>query len=224
MKMTAFVHATGALVLAGVVTGCRGLDTASNVPGIAPHLSQNTTKCARWPGGSGLLRDGDFREAAYPTGAGSIDTFVKGQKFAPSWVVTNGSIDFVGSAYFEPPHGVCSIDLDGTTPGSSGGRVVGVIAHAPFKTTKKRSYTVTFLFSGNGACGPTVKKMKVATENGSKIFKWNISSGHDAQSGHFAPLKWTFRAGSSQTKLTFSSLDKPKTNQCGPVVAAVSVR
>jgi Protein of unknown function (DUF642) len=190
------------------------------------HASQNTgltaERCPRWPGGTGILRDGDFRDAKYPSGAPGFVSFFKGQKFTRSWIVTIGGIDFIGS-FFQPPHGVCSIDLDGSAPGSKGGRIVGAIAHAPFKTTAKRAYTVTFLLSGNGACGPTVKRMKVATENASKIFDWNISNGHDAQSGDFSQRSWTFTASSSQTQLTLSSLDKPTTNLCGPVVAAVRV-
>jgi hypothetical protein len=227
LKLSAFVrYAIGASLVA-MVAGCRGFETMSNAPGAVPYVSQNTGPtsklCPRWPGGSGLLRDGDFHDATYPSGVGYITTFARGQKFAPSWVVTIGSIDFIGDVYFRPPHGVCSIDLDGTAPGSKGGRIVGGIAHTPFKAKPKQAYTVTFLFSGNGACGPTVKRMKIATEDSSKIFKWNISDGHDAQNGDFAQRKWTFTAGSSKTKLTFSSLDKPTTNLCGPVVAAVRV-
>jgi hypothetical protein len=213
-------------ILAVVACSGRSIVPTDALNASSVHSARNTglatQRCPRWPGGSGILRDGDFNDAQYPSGDTGFVSFFKGQKFARSWVVTTGGIDFIGS-FFQPPHGVCSIDLDGSVPGSKGGRIVGGISHAAFKTTPKRTYAVTFLLSGNGACGPTVKRMRVATDDGSKVFEWNISNAHDAQSGDFDQRKWTFKASSSQTQLTFSSLDKPKTNLCGPVVAAIKV-
>jgi hypothetical protein len=169
-------------------------------------------KCPAWPGGSGLLKDGDFHEAVYP---GSWQDFTNGQRFAPDWLVTKRSIDLNGT-YFMSPDGICAVDLDGYEPGA--------IVHRAFATTPSASYTVTFLFSGNGSNYPTIKKIRVEAAGQSETLTWDISNGHDAQHGDFDQESWAFVAMSSRTRLRFRSLDTVEAGyQNGPVVAAISV-
>jgi hypothetical protein len=121
----------------------------------------------------------------------------------------------VGPGDFNPPNGVCSIDLDGLS--------VGAIAHAPFLTTPSATYTVGFLFSGNGSCGPNVKTMMVKAAGQSETLTWDLSSQGSANNGNFLQETWSFAATGSRTRVGFISLDQPPSNTCGPVVAAISV-
>jgi hypothetical protein len=173
-------------------------------------------KCAAWPSGSGILSDGDFHGALLPN---TYQTYPKGLRFAPGWVVSKRTIDVVSNnpGEFNAPNGVCSIDLDGTN--------VGGIRHFPIPTTPSASYTLSFLFSGNGVDNgcprPTIKTMRVDAGNQSETLTWDISNNNDAQHGVYQPETFGFTGTGSETKLRFTSLDRG--SSCGPVVAAVSV-
>jgi choice-of-anchor C domain-containing protein len=168
--------------------------------------------CPAYPGGTGLLVDGDFSQATDP--GSSLPTFKNGHTFAPDWVVFHKNINLYGSTAWNPQTGFCSVDVDGQKPGG--------IEHSAFATTTGATYTVSFLLSGNGACGPTVKQMLIGAAGQSQQFTWDISNSNDAQHNQWAPESWSFQANSSSAVLTFLSQD-PKRNACGPVVAAISV-
>jgi hypothetical protein len=205
------VLAVAALFAAGQAASSSVVRTRGN----AYIASSSTQMCPAWPSGSGLLVDGDFSQATYP--GSSWITFRKGAKFAPLWRVDKHTIDFVGG-YFKTPSGVCSIDLDGDFEIGS----IGGVTHAAFPTVSRSTYTVSFLFSGNGFGAPTIKTMRVSAAGQSQEFTWNVSSGNDAQNGVFQVESWSFVAAGSRTWLTFGSLD-PKRSCCGPVIAAVAV-
>jgi hypothetical protein len=169
--------------------------------------------CPSDPSGTGLLTDGDFSQRSIPS-RGYRNGISRGP-FAPDWVVTGRTIDFVGPKAWPPAvNPYCSVDLDGT-PGPGG------IRHLPFATEQGASYTVTFQLSGNGNCGPTVKQMVVKAAGQSTAFQWDISSGNSVENGVWAPETWAFIAQSATTVLAFASRD-PAGN-CGAVVAAISV-
>ena len=215
--MVRYLTVASAIVLVAATLAGGGLAALSAVHRTGVDSTRET--CPAWPGGSGLLADGDFSGAPYP--GSSWVTLRKGERIGPHWKVVRNTIDFVGG-YFATPDGVCSIDLDGDFRlGSSGG-----IAHASFPTLSGTSYTVTFLFSGNGFTGAgdkgPIKTMRVSAAGQTATFTWNVSSGNDAQNGDFAAESWTFMASSDATRLTFRSLD-PKRSCCGPVIAAVAV-
>lgn len=172
---------------------------------------QKKTRCPAWPGGTGILRDGDFGEAI---GAPYSQHYYEGEKFAPDWKVAKGSADFV-TRLWSAPSGVCTVDLDGDNS-------AGIIKHKAFSVTPSAVYTVSFLFSGSGQCAPTVKTMQVEAAGQSQIFNWDTSNGHNVENGVFEQETWSFTAASPSTTLQFASLD-PKNSDCGPVVAAISV-
>lgn len=170
--------------------------------------------CPAVAGGTGTLTDGDFSGAADP--GGGLPTFGRGSAFAPDWVVTKRTIDLYGSTAWPNLDGLCSVDLDGT-PGRGG------IKHAAFATNPGTAYNVTFVFSGNGACGPTVKTLKIKATGGQTTqMTWDVSNGNDAQHGAFTIPSWQFTAKTTATILSFTSLDTGHGN-CGPVVTAISV-
>jgi Protein of unknown function (DUF642) len=94
--------------------------------------------------------------------------------------------------------------------------------HRPFATTAGYMYTVTFLFSGNGKAGPTVKVMEVSAAEQTQQFTWDTSNNNNAQNGDYQIESWTFMANGPKARLSFRSLD-PKKSPSGPVIAAISV-
>lgn len=181
---------------------------------VRPHAPRvhHLANCPAYAGGTGILTDGDFSQATDP--GNQLPTFTHGEAFAPDWVVAHRNINLYGSTAWGPSSGFCSVDLDG--------QKVGTIAHAGIPTQSGSQYTVTFMMSGNGACGPTVKQMTLIAGSQSVQFTWNISSGNDAQNNAWAPESWTFTAHGSVSTLEFQSKD-PKRNACGAVVAAIAV-
>jgi hypothetical protein len=181
------------------------------------HVIQRSSlgNCGALPSGSGVLPDGDFSQAANPgnnTGVGP------GTVFAPGWTSTGPrTVDFYGTANGVPwaePDGLCSVDLDGT-PGP------GSIKHDRFATQPGVKYTLSFLFSGNGACGPQIKKMELRVGRVSKRFSWNTEGAKSAQSGDWQPEVVQFMAVHATTRLAFISRDLG--GNCGPAVAGISV-
>ena len=180
--------------------------------------ASGSADCPPYSGGSGVLPDGDFSQAVQPGPSQNGDAvFFKGQIFAPSWVVRADSIDFVSSTYWNVG-GVCSVDLDGQQDPNP----VGGIRSSGFTTRRGKPYIVTFTLSGNGYCPPTVKTMKIEAAGQFMEYTWNISSGNDAQDGHYTQETWQFTATHPVTRLAFVSLD-PTGSGCGAVVAAISV-
>ena len=167
-----------ALVIALSLAGCAAnFGSGGPVPG-SPAQSyarvSPATNCPKLSGGTGLLTDGDFSQAAQPP---STLGFNKGQSFAPAWHVSKNSIDFVSSTYWNMD-GLCSVDMDG---GNS-----GAIAHKSFATSSGAKYTVTFFLSGNSDGPPTVKTLKLSAAGQSSTFTWDTSGGNDPRHGKFA--------------------------------------
>lgn len=174
-----------------------------------PHPA--TADCPKHPGGSGVLPDGAFSEAAQPPGD-EIES--KGAIFAPSWIVTKGDIDFLDPAYWDMA-GLCSIDIDGYYE-------TGGFESTGFATKKGTKYTLTFALSGNGGCPPTVKQLRVQAAGSSTTFDWNTGGGRDVQNGDHTTASWTFTAEHAATEIAFISQD-PKASSCGAVIAGIVV-
>jgi hypothetical protein len=216
--MRALWIAGSAVVLAWCLVGSASatpvhLRPSGNVLSIQRYASRN---CGSLPSGTGILRDGDFSRARNPgndTGVGP------GATFASAWTSSGPrTIDFYGTGEGVPwaePEGLCNVDLDGT-PGP------GSIRHRLFDTQPGAKYILSFLFSGNGACAPTIKDMEVRIARMRQGFTWNVSSGNSAQNGLWKPEIVTFTAVHARTRLEFISRDRDAGN-CGPVVAGIAV-
>lgn len=176
--------------------------------GASPAVAQSGL-CPAAPGGTGLLTDGDFSGAQWP---GVLKTYSAGQEFAPDWLVMEATIDLNGS-YFQTPNGLCSVDLDGT-PG------YGEIRHESIPVTIGQTYTVSFLFSGNGGGPPLVKHCRIRADFQYRNYSWDIRHNHDAQHGVWSQQSWSFTARGTGTWLRFDSLDETG-GQDGCVVADV---
>lgn len=208
-----------AVCSAAILLGSCASTSSTMPPGTTPDAIHRATGsgcgsqcCPGLPGGSGILQDGDFSQG---TDLGDKwDHVFKGDVFAPDWIVSKRNINFYGSTAWNVD-GLCSVDLDGT-PGPGG------IAHDLFETKQGQQYSVTFFFSGNGACGPTVKKMHVKAAKQSEDLTWDTSGGRTAQNGFWSEEAFQFTASNATTKLRFNSQDRPRSD-CGPVVAGISV-
>jgi len=205
------IRSFGVIALVGLLAGNAVVARGAIHPG-SSGAWKKVTKCPAWPGGSGLLDDGDFHLAPEPMPS---ERYSKGQIFANGWKVAKRTVDFVGT-YWPGPSGVCSVDLDGDN--------VGAVTHAGFRVTPSAAYTVTFQFSGAGQCPPTVKTMMISAAGQSQQFSWDTSNNNDAEHGVFQQMTWGFTAPASTLRadLKFSSLDPPGSG-CGPVIAAISV-
>jgi hypothetical protein len=181
--------------------------------GAAVQLALHRKRCLPYPGGSGLLADGDFSRGVNPLGGAE---FSSGFSFAPDWIVIKGNIDFqgTGDGWAKAPDGICSVDLDGSTAGG--------IETRRFPTAASATYTVTFLFSGNGGSAPTVKRLDVFVAGHSERLTWDTSGGNDAENGDWLTQTWTFAGTGKPTRLRFISGDPPG-SLSGPDVAAVSI-
>jgi len=178
----------------------------------------NVQRCPTWPGGSGILGDGDFHGAPQPS---TYQYYFRGQHFA-GWDVNKRSVALVnGTTYWQPPSGVCSIDLDGDSIAGS--------METSFHTASGAGYTAAFEFSGNGDCPwehAYIRRMKVQAARQSETLEWNAANNNDSRHGVWSPATWAFTAPGSKTTLEFISLDGkdgPMKAHSGPVVAAVSV-
>jgi hypothetical protein len=187
------------------------LPTQSAARSVSMEGASGFTHCPAWPGGSGILNDGDFHKAPDP---GYFQTYYKGQGFAPGWRVTLRSVDLYGGTVNKFPGGACSVDLDGSQPGA--------IEHAPIRTIKGANYTVTFLFSGNDGGPPATKTMKVEAAGQSETLQWDDANG-GPEHGDYETEAWSFMATTTRTTLRFISQDQRKHDAHGPVVAAISI-
>jgi hypothetical protein len=205
-----------AFIAVFILAGCSSSTTspggASLLPSGKPvHPAGTSENCPAYPGGSGILYDGDFSQSPMPTGNNTV--YRKGTVFAPGWKVTKHSIDFTPSGYWHMD-GLCAVDADGQY--ATGGFKTSI-----FATKGGASYTVSFLMSGNPDCAPAVKTLKLEVGNQFTTFTWDTSNGNDVRHGKFGPETWSFIA-SRQTAVKFVSQDPPGTG-CGAVVAAIAV-
>jgi len=197
-----------------------GSASAIRLQGGWHHVSPfGEPRCPAWPGGTGLLTDGDFSRGIDP---GTFNYYYVGNSFAQNWHVSKLSIALVdGQTYWKAPNGVCSVDLDGN---AWAGAIRTTVA-----TTPSTGYTITFEFSGNGDCGGshTVRTLKLQAAGQSETLTWDTAGGYDSHNGDWLSESFSFTATASKTSIDFISLD-PKIKplyepHCGPVVAAVSV-
>ena len=131
--------------------------------------------------------------------------------------MSKNTVDFMGTTSWDGNgvDGLCSVDLDGWHPGS--------IRSSAFSTKRGASYTLTFLFSGNGGYSPSpIKTMKISIDRQFTTYTWNTSSGNDIENGIYANESWTFKATGKFAVLTLLSQD-PKDSPSGPVVAGMSI-
>jgi choice-of-anchor C domain-containing protein len=157
-----------------------------------------------------LIINGGFDQGPQPA---SFETYAKGSRAIPGWLVTMGSVDIIGPNWRDADGGHNGIDVDGT-PGP------GAIAQS-FATTRGTKYTVSFALAANPECGPTIKRLFVTAGNASRRYSFDTSHTSTAHMG-WQWKSFTFTAAGTRSTLTFTSLD-PIGSLCGPAIDAVRV-
>jgi choice-of-anchor C domain-containing protein len=158
--------------------------------------------------------NGGFENPVVP--AQTFMTFAAGGTIGP-WRVTAGTVDLIGSGFWQTAEGVQSIDLDGSDSGT---------IEQPVQTRFGGCYTVTYALAGNPDGGPVIKRgfARVA----------QIGSGHPPVQRNFAfdaigksrtdmgyvQQRFRFRALGHAVMLSFGSTTP---GAYGPVIDGVTV-
>lgn len=151
--------------------------------------------------------NGDFETGPAP---GSFTTLGTGSTALSGWIVSAGSVDYIGS-YWQPGDGARSVDLSGGGPGT---------LSQTFDTVAGKSYVVTFLLAGNPDGGPVVKPVTVsATGNGSGGYSFD-TTGHSRAAMGWQSFTYNFTATGISTTLSFASGAQ---SAYGPALDGVSV-
>ncbi len=131
-----------------------------------------------------------------------------GSSSLPSWTVTEGTVDCVGS-YFVAADGQNSVDLGGLEKGG---------ISQTLATTIGNHYQVTFDMAGN-PCSTDAKLMNVSVAGESRNFQFDMT-GHSHQNMGWVTESFAFTAKESQTTLTFTQVND---KNCGMAIDNVRV-
>ncbi|MEU9123074.1 choice-of-anchor C family protein [Streptomyces sp. NPDC048506] len=192
---------TAAALLAG-----SGTAMAAPTPGSGP-----AGRPAASPTAVSRFDDGSFETPAVEPHA--FRTVSAGQSIGP-WKVTGGTVDLIGTGYWQAAEGDQSVDLNGMEPGA--------VAQT-FATTPGTSYTVTYSLSGNPQLGhvPAVKTGKVLIDGQNvQDFSFDVSGTTEAEMG-YVRRQLTFVARGTSMTLGFASTTAHSAT--GPVVDDVTV-
>ncbi|MGI9475630.1 MAG: choice-of-anchor C family protein [Hyphomicrobiaceae bacterium] len=163
---------------------------------------------------SNLVTNGSF-EAGNPQGQFSEYSAAQPGNPIPGWNITGGSVDHINTLW-EGSDGDRSIDLHGTSAGTIETTVDTVVG---------KDYLVTFDLAGNPVSGETAVDVRVTAGDESQDFSFNEStvppSGASYTNMGWTEQSFTFTADTSQTDLTFASLDP--TSAGGPAIDNVKV-
>ena len=169
--------------------------------------SPPTSPTAVPPPAVNLLTNGSFEGGPAIPSNSSYTTLSGGSRAIPGWVVTGGSIDYIGT--FHPPSdGQRAIDLDGAF--STGG------ISQTFSTSPGTRYLVTFDLSGNPEGAPRIKNVRVSAGGVTQDFSFD-TTGQSRSNLRWQPASFTFVANGTSATLTFSSLS-PAGNSWGAFV------
>lgn len=114
------------------------------------------------------------------------------------WTVLGNSVDFIGD-YWQAADGANSIDLNGAGQGG--------LAQT-FNTVANQAYAITFFLAGNPDNGPTIKTIKVTTNNANEqVFSFDTTGFNKTTMG-WKQFTYNFVGNGSPTTLAFNS-DNP---------------
>jgi len=143
-----------------------------------------------------MIANGSFESGPAMPPSGELQVPV-GSTAISGWQVTRAPVDLVGSTYWEPGQGVCSLALNATsTPGG--------IAQT-FATYAGVGYRVDFVMSGEPFTTPALKWLRVSAAGQHADFSFDSSNNWHWAMGWTAHT-WSFIANASSTTLEFASL------------------
>ena len=155
-----------------------------------------------------------------PTGGGGFSSIGTGGTFGSGngWTVTSGSVDVIGTGFWQSPDGNQNVDLDGSS--------VGAIATA-ITIPYGGDVTIGFWLAGNPAGAPTIKHLEVDLGAASQTFTFDTTGKSWPASQN--NMGWLYESAvfsnqsAGATTLTFASLDSSYGGTFyGPVVGTVT--
>ena len=158
-----------------------------------------------------ILINGSF-ELGPPVPTNDID-IPAGSTAITGWLVTGGSIDYLGSAW-DVSDGTRAIDLDGRDATLSG-------INQTFSTTPGTEYLVSFDLSGNPQGGTSLKAMRVTVEGFSQDYTFD-TTGQTLDMLIWQSLSFSFLAQDATATLAFTSLSSSPSSY-GALIDHVSV-
>ena len=158
-----------------------------------------------------IITNGSFEDGPDP---GSFTTLNAVNNSIPSWTVSGGSVDYIGT-YWQAAQGVRSIDMDGNSPAT---------LYQNLNTVSGQEYLVTFAVAGNPDGPPQVKSLSATAGNGGTTVLFDVNTLPSTHSNMgWVDYSFNFTASSASTQLSFFSNDKPDNNPYGPALDNVRV-
>jgi choice-of-anchor C domain-containing protein len=158
--------------------------------------------------------NGGFENPVVP--ANTFTPFTAGSTIGP-WRVAAGTVDLVGSGFWQAAEGGQSIDLNGNTPG---------MIEQPAQTRFGGCYTVTYTLAGNPDGGPAIKRgfarvtqIGVGHPSFQRNFAFDTTGKSRAAMG-YVQQRFRFRALSHGITVTFGSATP---GAFGPVIDGVAL-
>jgi choice-of-anchor C domain-containing protein len=127
------------------------------------------------------------------------------------WTVSSGSIDYIGSDYWQPADGNRSLDMNGHNAGTIMQNVSGLTVGQP--------YRLSFYMAGNNNNSPVTFHLQASVGSTTQTFSF------DATGYNYTNMGWSLRtmdfaAANTTMALSFASLDS---GFSGPTLDKVSI-
>lgn len=134
-----------------------------------------------------------------------------GQKFG-GWTVEKGTVNACVDYYATPDEQSYSLELNGTSPGA---------IRQVLKTEKDKTYTLTFLMSGNWVAGRGSRSLALTAGPLKKTISIERPENWSRNNMNWKLMTFQFKAKEATTELVFVSTTR---GAAGPVIADVSAR
>jgi choice-of-anchor C domain-containing protein len=188
------------------------LDAALAVRGRIQQLQASANKARN------LLVNGSFEEGSETPPVGdAYNQLENGSTALTGWVVSQGNINVIASAFWKAADGKRSLDLNGSMPGA---------ISQTFKTKKGQKYRVRFALAGNtrpGPTAPTEKTLQVGAAGKKTEFTFD-TTGKTPDDMGWVNKTWEFTAEADETTLEFLSLTEGGDGPALDDVVVVAIR
>ena len=157
-----------------------------------------------------IVQNGSFELGPTPP-YGGLDIMAPDSTTLPDWTVSSGSIDVVGSDYWQPEDGTRSLDMDGISAGTIMQSVSGF--------TVGQHYRLSFYMAGNNNLSPVTFHLQASAGATTQTFTFD-ATGHSYTNMGWSLRTLDFAADNTTETLTFMSLDP---GNAGPTLDNVSI-
>jgi choice-of-anchor C domain-containing protein len=161
------------------------------------------------------LVNGSFEEGSEIPKGGAFNQLEKGSVALTGWVVSQGNVNVVDSAYWKAADGKRSLDLNGSMPGA---------IRQTFISRKGQKYRVTFALAGSEPdIEPKVKKFQISAGGKTAEFTFD-TTGKTRNDMGWVRKTWEFTAEADKTTVEFLSLTAGHAGPALDDVVVVAIR